>query len=150
MVYLSADALIYVLDGAARQPYPPKHTFLEFDVTNYSALSPCPSRGTATMASADFSGESPRPHGISLTSFIVYSPDLRFQGYGCLWELRCLRSACPPGTRLRIRFLFVEPRFRYCFFSPGSYPRLAGSLWGSSATTPSVDFHHRCRTCPSY
>ena len=38
MVYLSADALIYVLDGAARQPHPPKHTFLEFDVTNYSAL----------------------------------------------------------------------------------------------------------------
>ena len=77
------------------------------------------------MASADFSGESPRPHGISHTSFIVYSPDLRIRGYGCLWELRCLRPACPPGTRLRIRFLFVEPRFRYCFLSPGSYPRLA-------------------------
>ena len=24
------------------------------------------------------------------------------------------------------------------------------SLWGSSATTSRVDFHHRCMTCPSY
>ena len=38
MAYLSAGALIYVSDVAARQPFPLKHTLSVFDVTNYSAL----------------------------------------------------------------------------------------------------------------
>ena len=38
MAYLSAGALIYVSDVAARQPFPLKHTFSVLDVTNYSAL----------------------------------------------------------------------------------------------------------------
>ena len=84
-----------------------------------------PSRLLGTMASADFSqfvvttdrAPSVRPHGISPEPFPVYSPDLRievtiaFLDFDALCHL--IRS-----IRLDIRFLSVEPRFRYCFFSP--------------------------------
>ena len=91
-----------------------------FDVLNRLAL-----YLSATMASADFS------------QFVVTTADgtacetsrdksrtfprlpVRFtqQGYGCLWDF----DACGHlirSMRLNIRFLSVEPRFRYCFFSP--------------------------------
>ena len=79
---------------------------------------------TATSTSADFltfvvtilKGLS-RPHGINHTSFIVYLPNLRikvtvaFGNFTVLCQLVRL-------IRLHIRFLFVRPRVRYCFFSP--------------------------------
>ena len=58
-----------------------------------------------------------RPHGISQTSFIVYLPNLRikvtvaFGNFVVYCQLVRL-------IRLSIRFLFVRPRIRYCFFSP--------------------------------
>lgn len=79
---------------------------------------------TATSASADFltfvitiqEGLS-RPHGIRHTSFIVYLPNLRIKvtvafGYFTVF------SQLVHLIRLSIRFLFVRPRVRYCFFSP--------------------------------
>lgn len=79
---------------------------------------------TATSTSADFltfvvtilNGLS-RPHGINHTSFIVYLPNLRikvtvaFGNFTVFCQLVRL-------IRLHIRFLFVRPRVRYCFFSP--------------------------------
>ena len=84
-----------------------------------------PSRLLGTMASADFSqfvittDRAPpvRPHGISPEPFPVYSPDLRIKVTVAFWDF----DACGHLIhliRLTIRFLFVEPRFRYCFFSP--------------------------------
>ena len=78
---------------------------------------------TATSTSADFltfvvtilKGLS-RPHGINHTSFIVYLPNLRikvtvaFGNFTVFCQLVRL-------IRLLIRFLFVRPRVRYCFFS---------------------------------
>ena len=58
-----------------------------------------------------------RPHGISPEPFPVYSPDLRIKvtvadlDFDAFCHLIRL-------IRLTIRFLSVEPRFRYCFFSP--------------------------------
>ena len=58
-----------------------------------------------------------RSHGISCTSFLVYSPDLPVQVTIALSDfvVFCqLVFLYPPF----IRFLFVEPRFRYVFLSP--------------------------------
>jgi hypothetical protein len=79
---------------------------------------------TATSTSADFLTfvvtilkRLSRPHGINHTSFIVYLPNLRikvtvaFGNFTVLCQLVRL-------IRLHIRFLFVRPRVRYCFFSP--------------------------------
>ena len=71
----------------------------------------------------------PRPHGISHTSFIVYLTNLRikvtiafgnFTAFGRLVRL----------IRLSIRFLFVRPRVRYCFFSPKGHPLKLASRYG--------------------
>ena len=79
---------------------------------------------TATSTSADFLTfvvtilkRLSRPHGINHTSFIVYLPNLRikvtvaFGNFTVFCQLVRL-------IRLHIRFLFVRPRVRYCFFSP--------------------------------
>ena len=79
---------------------------------------------TATSTSADFLTfvvtilkRLSRPHGINHTSFIVYLPNLRikvtvaFGNFTVVCQLVRL-------IRLHIRFLFVRPRVRYCFFSP--------------------------------
>ena len=79
---------------------------------------------TATSTSADFLTfvvtilkRLSRPHGINHTSFIVYLPNLRikvtvaFRNFTVFCQLVRL-------IRLHIRFLFVRPRVRYCFFSP--------------------------------
>lgn len=53
--------------------------------------------------------------------------------------------------RLYIKFLFVRLRFRYPFFSPVPHGyKPWESLWGCSATSSLVDFHHRQTACPSY
>ena len=60
---------------------------------------------------------STRSHGISHTSFLVYSPDLPIQVTIALSDFTVfcqLVFLYPPY----IRFLFVEPRFRYVFLSP--------------------------------
>ena len=79
---------------------------------------------SATSASADSStfivtvhGGLPRPRGISHTSFLVYLHGLRnkvtvaFRSFTVFGQLVRL-------MRLGTMFLFVRPRFRYCFFSP--------------------------------
>ena len=60
---------------------------------------------------------SARSHGISCTSFLVYSPDLHIQVTIAFLDFAVLGQLVP-CTRLNIRFLFVEPRFRYVFLSP--------------------------------
>jgi len=62
----------------------------------------------------------PRPRGISHTSFLVYLHGLRikvtiaFGNFAVFSQLVRL-------IRLSTMFLFVRPRFRYCFFSPESH-----------------------------
>ena len=58
-----------------------------------------------------------RPHGISPEPFPVYSPDLRIKVTVAFWDYDAL-SHLIRLIRLTIRFLSVEPRFRYCFLSP--------------------------------
>ena len=79
---------------------------------------------TATSTSADFLVfvvtillGLPRPHGISHTSFIVYLPNLRIKVTVAFRNLTVF-SQLVRLVRLCIRFLFVRPRVRYCFFSP--------------------------------
>ena len=71
----------------------------------------------------------PMPRGISHTSFLVYLPNLRikvtvafgnFTVFGQLVRL----------IRLNIRFLFVRPRFHYCFFSPERHHSKLASRFG--------------------
>ena len=57
-----------------------------------------------------------RSHGISCTSFLVYSPDLPIQVTIAFLDFAVFGQLVP-CTRLNIRFLFVEPRFRYVFLS---------------------------------
>ena len=62
-------------------------------------------------------------------------------------------TLCPLIRRMRlyIKFLFVRLRFRYPFFSPVPHGyKPWESLWGCSATSSLVDFHHRQTACPSY
>ena len=71
----------------------------------------------------------PRPHGISHTSFIVYLPNLRikvtvaFGSFAVCSQLVRLICLC-------IRFLFVRPRVRYCFFSPERHRSKLASRYG--------------------
>ena len=71
----------------------------------------------------------PRPHGISHTSFIVYLPNLRVKVTVAFW---IFAAACQLVRliRLGIRFLFVRPRIRYCFFSPKGHPLKLASRYG--------------------
>ena len=74
-------------------------------------------------------GGLPRACGISHTSFIVYLPNLRikvtvaFRNFTVFCQLVRL-------IRLRIRFLFVRPRFRYCSFSPKRHHSKLASRFG--------------------
>ena len=106
---------------------PSEHTFL-INVTNYSALRHTLHEEKATSTSADFltfvvtiphkkKGGLPRPHGINHTSFIVYLPNLRIKVTVAFGSFTVL-SQLVRLIRLSIRFLFVRPRVRYCFFSP--------------------------------
>ena len=110
--------LIYVSPTSAVR-HSQRHTFVSHDLLFSPSVSP------PTMASADFSqfvvttaNEPPaRPHGISPEPFPVYSPDLRIKVTVAFWDFD---ASCHliRLIRLTIRFLSVEPRFRYCFFSP--------------------------------
>ena len=80
---------------------------------------------TATSTSADFltfvvtilKKRLSRPHGINHTSFIVYLPNLRIKVTVAFGNFTVFRQLVRL-IRLHIRFLFVRPRVRYCFFSP--------------------------------
>ena len=104
--------------------------FLQFVVTTAPA---------ACKTSRDKSSVFPRlPSGFTHT------------GYGCLLGLRCLRPSCPPCApsypvsvrRATISLLLLLAYTSRC--------KPCKSLWGSSATTPLADFHHRLTACPSY
>ena len=71
----------------------------------------------------------PRPHGISHTSFIVYLPNLRIKVTVAFWNFTVLGQLVRL-IRLSIRFLFVRPRIRYCFFSPKGRPLKLASRYG--------------------
>ena len=110
----------------------------------------------ATMESADFLSfvvtrfPSTRPHGISRTSFLVYSRNLRTWATSIFLDFSALGHLIHP-IRLIIAFLFVEPRFRYPFLSPLPHDSQAWeSLTGSPIASALWDFHPRCTTCPSY
>ena len=108
------------------------------------------------MESADFLSfvvtrfPSTRPHGISRTSFLVYSRNLRTWATSIFLDFSALGHLIHP-IRLIIAFLFVEPRFRYPFLSPLPHDSQAWeSLTGSPIASALWDFHPRCTTCPSY
>ena len=71
----------------------------------------------------------PRPHGISHTSFIVYLPNLRIKVTVAFGNFTAF-SQLVRLIHLSIRFLFVRPRFRYCFFSPKGRPLKLVSRYG--------------------
>ena len=111
-----------------------EHTFL-INVTNYSVLRLVCTR-TATSTSADSSvlvvtilNGLPRPHGIRHTSFIVYLTNLRIKVTVAFWNFTVLGQLVRL-IRLGIRFLFVSPRIRYCFFSPKGRPLKLASRYG--------------------
>ena len=104
---------------------PSEHTFL-INATNYSVL-----RHTLheerllrplltswhSLLLPHLKGGLPRPHGINHTSFIVYLPNLRIKVTVAFGNFT-VYSQLVRLIRLSIRFLFVRPRVRYCFFSP--------------------------------
>ena len=109
------------------------HSWLTLRIIRSFALS-C--TRTATSTSADSSvlvvtilNGLPRPHGISHTSFIVYLPNLRIKVTVAFWNFTVLGQLVRL-IRLSIRFLFVRPRIRYCFFSPKGHPLKLASRYG--------------------
>ena len=95
------------------------------------------------MESADFLSfvvtrfPSTRPHGISRTSFLVYSRNLRTWATSIFLDFSALSHLIHP-IRLIIAFLFVEPRFRYPFLSPLPHDSQA---WESLLGSPVVGAH---------
>ena len=123
----------------------------------YTALNRSALRLMPTMASADFSQfvvtmtfASPvRPRGISRQSFLVYLPDLR------TWVTIAFGTSLPYASLSAMYALYqVSVRQATILLSLllacTSRCKPWESLWGSSATTPLVDFHHRLTACPSY
>ena len=95
------------------------------------------------MESADFLSfvvtrfPSTRPHGISRTSFLVYSRNLRTWATSIFLDFSALSHLIHP-IRLIIAFLFVEPRFRYPFLSPLPHDSQA---WESLLGSPVAGAH---------
>ena len=112
---------------------------------------------SATSASADFSAfvvtiRSRTAETSRDKPYIFHRLLARFthQGYGHLWELRCLLPTCPLDTP---SYLIPVRQATISLLLPLPQPspiEACKSLLGSSVTTPRVDFHHRCMTCPSY
>ena len=78
-----------------------------------------------------------RPHGISYTSFLVYTRDLRIQVTTTYLDFSVLGHLIR-YIRLRITFLFVVPRFRYPFLSPLPHDSQA---WESLLGSPVAGAH---------
>ena len=90
-----------------------------------------------------------RPHGINQYSFLVYLPDLRTRVTVAFWTSLFLASLSAVYALYQIpvrqaTILLSLPLAYTSRCKPWE------SLWGSSATTPLVDFHHRLTACPSY
>ena len=78
-----------------------------------------------------------RPHGISRTSFLVYSRDLRIWVTTTYLDFDVLGHLIRQ-IRLDITFLSVEPRFRYPFLSPLPHDSQA---WESLLGSPVAGAH---------
>ena len=82
----------------------------------------------------------PRPHGISHTSFLVYLHGLRIK-VTVAFRSFTVCSQLVRLIRLSTMFLFVRPRFRYCFFSPERrHPKLASRSGVRRQLRPSWTF----------
>ena len=116
--------------------FPPKHTFSVFDVTNYSALRLVLQEERLLWPLLTSLGGSPRPHGISHTSFIIYSPDLRILRLrlplGTSLSLASLSAQDVPSYQVSVRRATISLLLLLSRFLCGT----CKSLWGSSATTP--------------
>ena len=110
-----------------------------------------------TMASADFSQfvvttafvPPVRPHGISRQSFLVYLPDLRLWVTVAFWTLLSFASLSAKDALYQVSVRQATISLSLLLACTSQYKPWE-SLWGSSATTPLVDFHHRLTACPSY
>ena len=111
-----------------------------------------------TTASADFSQfvvttanetvcetSRDKPASLSSSTCLIYAHGLRLPfGLRCLWPAY---PPCTPWYQVSIRQVTISlslPPACTSRYKPWE------SLWGSSATTPLVDFHHRLTACPSY
>ena len=90
-----------------------------------------------------------RPHGISCQSFLVYLPDLRLRVTVAFWTSpsSVSLSAANALYQVSVRQATISLSLLLAYTSRCKPWEL---LWGSSATTPLVDFHHRLTACPSY
>ena len=115
-------------------------------------------RAMLTTASADFSQfvvttangtacETSRDKPVSLSSStcLIYAYGLRLP-----FGFHCFMPACPPQTpyyQVSVRQATISLSLLLAYTSRC---KPWESLWGSSATTPHVDFHHRLAACPPY
>ena len=110
------------------------------------------------MASADFSQfvvttvdetvcetSRDKPASLSSSTCLIYAYGLRLP-----FGFHCFTPAYPPQTP------YYQVSVRQATISLSLLPTYTSrckpweSLWGSLATTPLVDFHHRLTACPSY
>ena len=110
------------------------------------------------MASADFSQfvvttangavcetSRDKPASLSSSTCLIYAYGLRLP-----FGLCCFSPAYPPQTpyyQVSVRQATISLSLLLAY---SSRSKPWESLWGSSATTPLVDFHHRLTACPSY
>ena len=85
----------------------------------------------------------------SRQSFLVYLPDLHIRVTVAFWTSLHLASSSAVYALYQVSvrqatILLSLPLAYISRCKPWE------SLWGSSATTPLVDFHHRLTACPSY
>ena len=111
-----------------------------------------------TTASADFSQfvvttaqvsvcetSRDKPASLSSSTCLIYAYGLRLP-----FGFHCFVPACPPQTpyyQVSVRQATISLSLLLAYISRCKPWEL---LWGSSATTPLVDFHHRLTACPSY
>ena len=87
-----------------------------------------------------------RPHGISLP---VYLPDLRTWVTVAFWTSLSTVSLSAMYALYQVSVRQATISLSLLLACTSRYKPWE-SLWGSSATTPLVDFHHRLTACPSY
>ena len=86
-----------------------------------------------------------KPASLSSSTCLIYAYGLRLP-----LGLHCILPAYPPHTpyyQVSIRQATISLSL---LLTCTSRCKPWVSLWGSSATTPLVDFHHRLTACPSY
>ena len=90
-----------------------------------------------------------RPHGISPQSFLVCLPDLRDWVTVAFWTLLSYVSSSAKRALYQVSVRQATISLSL-LLACTSRCKPWESLWGSSATTPLMDFHHRLTACPSY